>query len=150
MTHRKKFMLTAWHIFAIATLVASSALVGLILYWTVQGNTNPVVEFPEGITFSQTEVKAGDELILHAGYCKNLKTTSTIVTRSFQDDITFYVPAGTNNVPTGCNLDFKTVVKIPSNLPPDTYTYNMTFTYQVNPIVNKQYIFESNKFKVVK
>jgi hypothetical protein len=145
---RHKFMLTAWHAFAIATLALSVGFVGLILFWTIQGATQPVVEFPDGLVFEQTEVQAGGNLTLKSGYCKNTDTTSTTVTRSFTDEITYYVPAGVNNIPKGCKLDFKAKVNIPDNLPPDKYIYTITFTYEVNPIVTKQYTFRSNEITV--
>lgn len=150
MRHRKHFMLTAWHIFAIATLVASFAFVGTMLCWTLQGFDKPVVEFPKGLNFEQYEVKAGDSVTLEAGYCKNVQTSSTSIARSFQDELTYYLPVQQSNVSVGCNLNYKTVISIPENLPPDVYTYNMTITYQVNPIKTVQYTFESNTIKVIR
>ena len=148
MKHRKKFMLTAWHVFAIATLVSSFAFVSVLLYWTIQPFGKEVVEFPQGLTVRTERVKPGESIVIHAPYCKNVKTEATILTRSFQDQITYYIPVQESNVPKGCNLNYISVIEIPKNLPPDTYTYNLNFTFRINPIKTVEYSFESTKFVV--
>ncbi len=150
MTHRKKAMLTAWHVFVVATLMASGLFVGIIFYWTVQPFGKEVVEFPMGLTIVNETVKHGESVMIKAPYCKNVKTEATILTRSFQDQITYYIPVQESNVPVGCNLNYTSVIEIPKNLPPDTYTYNLNFTYRVNPIKTVEYSFESTKFVVEK
>ena len=75
-------------------------------------------------------------------------TAATTLTRSFQDQITYFMPVQQSNIPKGCNLNYQSVVEIPRNLPTDTYTYVLDFTYQVNPIKTAQYHFESDAFNV--
>ena len=149
MTHRKKFMFTLWHVIAIGTLVSAFILVGLVAFWSFQPFGTNVIEFPKGLNVTTPVVKAGDSITIEAGYCKNLRTQSTTLTRSFQDQITYFIPVQQSNVPTGCHPEYKSIIEIPHNLPTDTYTYNITFTYQVNPIKTMEYTFESNQFKVI-
>lgn len=148
MTHRKKFMLTCWHVIAIGTLATAFFLIALIAYWSLQPFGTPIVEFPEGLDVVQKEVKAGESITINAPYCKNSKTATTL-TRSFQDKITYFIPVQQANIPKGCNLNYQSVVEIPRNLPTDTYTYVLDFTYQVNPIKTVEYHFESDAFNVV-
>ena len=143
-------MLTSWHVFAICTLFFSGVFVALILYWTITPLNSEIVEFPNGLHVVNRTVKAGENITIEAGSCKNHSTQSTTLTRSFQDEITYYIPVQESNVPTGCHLNYKSTVEIPKNLPPDTYTYNLNFTYRVNPIKTKEYSFQSNEFKVIK
>jgi hypothetical protein len=149
MTKRHVFMLTAWHVVAIMTLLSAGALLLLIAYWTLQPFGKEAVEFPQGLTTTQLQVKAGDAITLEAPYCKNIETQSTMITRWFQDDLTYYLPSQNSNVPTGCNYNYKAVVDIPKNLPADDYTYNISFTYKINPIKSVYYTFQSNRFTVI-
>ena len=149
MTHRKKFMLTVWHVIAIGTLSTAFLLTGLIAYWSLQPFGTPIVEFPEGLNVTEKEVMSGGSVTIRAPYCKNVKTEATTIARSFQDQITYYIPVQESNIPKGCNLNYTSVLEIPRNLPTDTYTYNLDFTYKVNPIKTVEYHFESDSFKVI-
>jgi hypothetical protein len=131
-----------------SVLVASALFTGTILYWTLQPFGREIVEFPQGLTVVNETVKPGESITIKAPYCKNVKTETTILTRSFQDQITYYIPVQESNVPIGCHPHYTAVIEIPKNLPPDTYTYNMNFTYRVNPIKTVEYSFESTKFIV--
>ena len=88
-------------------------------------------------------------MLVQSSYCKNHDTISTIIRREFHDDLVFQLPDTTTNAPKGCRTRFSTPLKIPSNLPPDTYTLYFTFVYQINPIRSVNYTFETNKFTVV-
>ena len=115
-----------------------------------------MVEFPGGIHVVQPGVPKGQPIVVQAGntvlvqssYCKNHDTISTIIRREFHDDLVFHLPDATTNAPKGCVTRFSTSLKIPENLPPDTYTLVFTFVYQINPIRSVSYQFETNKFTV--
>lgn len=128
----------------------------LTLYWLGQPYGKPVVEFDDGINILRPDgtpgpvvVEAGSEVLVQSSYCKNRDTISTIIRREFHDDLVFHLPDTTTNAPKGCRTRFSTPLKIPSNLPPDTYTLYFTFVYQINPIRSVNYTFETNKFTVV-
>lgn len=142
-------MLTFRHVIVIGTLTSGFILLGLILFWSLQPFGTDIVEFPQGLHVQESTVVAGGNITIDAPYCKNSDTRATNVARWFQDELTYYLPAQSGNIPKGCNLDYKTVVQIPENLPTDIYTYNLTFTYEVNPIKTVQYTFQTNEFKVI-
>ena len=128
----------------------------LTVYWLGQPYGKPVVEFDDGINVLRPDgtpgpvvVEAGSEVLVQSSYCKNHDTISTIIRREFHDDLVFQLPDTTTNAPKGCRTRFSTPLKIPSNLPPDTYTLYFTFVYQINPIRSVNYTFETNKFTVV-
>ena len=128
----------------------------LVVYWIGQPYGKPVVEFADGINIVRPDgtpgpvvVEAGSEVLVQSSYCKNHDTISTIIRREFHDDLVFQLPDTTTNAPKGCGTRFSTPLKIPSNLPPDTYTLYFTFVYQINPIRSVNYTFETNKFTVV-
>ena len=128
----------------------------LVVYWLGQPYGKPVVEFADGINIVRPDgtpgpvvVEAGSEVLVQSSYCKNHDTISTIIRREFHDDLVFQLPDTTTNAPKGCRTRFSTPLKIPSNLPPDTYTLYFTFVYQINPIRSVNYTFETNKFTVV-
>jgi len=149
MTHRKKFMFTLWHVIAIGTLVSAIILVGLVAFWSFQPFGTNVIEFPKGLHVENKTVKAGDSITINAPYCKNAETRATTIARWFQDKLTYYLPAQQGNIPKGCNYNYKSVIQIPENLPTDLYTYNLTFTYELNPIKTVQYTFQTNSFNVI-
>lgn len=128
----------------------------LVVYWIGQPYGKPVVEFSNGIEVLRADgtpgpvtVVAGDEVLIQSSYCKNHDTIGTIIRREFHDDLVFQLPDTTTNAPKGCGARFSTTLKIPANLPPDTYTIVFTFVYQINPIRSVNYTFETNKFTVL-
>lgn len=128
----------------------------LVVYWIGQPYGKPVVEFSNGIEVLRADgtpgpvtVVAGDEVLIQSSYCKNHDTISTIIRREFHDDLVFQLPDTMTNAPKGCGTRFSTPLKIPSNLPPDTYTLYFTFVYQINPLRSVNYTFETNEFTVV-
>lgn len=128
----------------------------LTVYWLGQPYGEPVVEFDGGINILRPDgtpgpvvVEAGSEVLVQSSYCKNRDTISTIIRREFHDDLVFQLPDTTTNAPKGCGTRFSTPLKIPSNLPPDTYTLYFTFVYQINPLRSVNYTFETNEFTVV-
>jgi hypothetical protein len=128
----------------------------LTVYWLGQPYGKPVVEFDDGINILRSDgtpgpvvVEAGSEVLVQSSYCKNHDTISTIIRREFHDDLVFHLPDTMTNAPKGCGTRFSTPLKIPSNLPPDTYTLYFTFVYQINPLRSVNYTFETNEFTVV-
>ncbi len=128
----------------------------LTVYWLGQPYGEPVVEFDGGINILRPDgtpgpvvVEAGSEVLVQSSYCKNHDTISTIIRREFHDDLVFHLPDTMTNAPKGCGTRFSTPLKIPSNLPPDTYTLYFTFVYQINPLRSVNYTFETNEFTVV-
>ncbi len=128
----------------------------LVVYWIGQPYGKPVVEFSNGIEVLRADgtpgpvtVVAGDEVLIQSSYCKNHDTIGTIIRREFHDDLVFQLPDTMTNAPKGCGTRFSTPLKIPSNLPPDTYTLYFTFVYQINPLRSVNYTFETNEFTVV-
>lgn len=128
----------------------------LTIYWIGQPYGKPVVEFPGGIHVVQPGVPKGQPIVVQAGntvlvqssYCKNHNTLRTTIRREFHDDLVYQLPDFDTNAPKGCGTRFSTSLKIPENLPPDTYTLVFTFVYQINPIRSVSYQFETNKFTV--
>ena len=127
----------------------------LTVYWLGQPYGEPVVEFDGGINILRPDgtpgpvvVEAGSEVLVQSSYCKNHDTISTIIRREFHDDLVFHLPDTMTNAPKGCGTRFSTPLKIPSNLPPDTYTLYFTFVYQINPLRSVNYTFETNEFTV--
>ena len=115
-----------------------------------------MVEFDDGINILRPDgtpgpvvVEAGSEVLVQSSYCKNHDTISTIIRREFHDDLVFQLPDTMTNAPKGCGTRFSTPLKIPSDLPPDTYTLYFTFVYQINPLRSVNYTFETNEFTVV-
>lgn len=149
MKHRKKLMLTIWHFIAIGVLLGASLLIGLYLYWTIQPTLRPAIEFPNGIKVVEESVRAGDSVTLFAPYCKNIDTKATVVVRSLQDGLVFYLPAFVGNVPKGCDDNYTTKLEIPRNVPPSVYTYTLSFQYDINPISHQEYNFTTNQFIVL-
>lgn len=128
----------------------------LTAYWLGQPYGEPVVEFDDGINILRSDgtpgpvvVEAGSEVLVQSSYCKNHDTIGTIIRREFHDDLVFQLPDTMTNAPKGCGTRFSTPLKIPSNLPPDTYTLYFTFVYQINPLRSVNYTFETNEFTVV-
>lgn len=128
----------------------------LTVYWLGQPYGKPVVEFDDGINILRPDgtpgpvvVEAGSEVLVQSSYCKNHDTIGTIIRREFHDDLVFQLPDTMTNAPKGCVTRFSTPLKIPSNLPPDTYTLYFTFVYQINPLRSVNYTFETNEFTVV-
>lgn len=128
----------------------------LTVYWLGQPYGEPVVEFDDGINILRPDgtpgpvvVEAGSEVLVQSSYCKNHDTISTIIRREFHDDLVFQLPDTMTNAPKGCGTRFSAPLKIPSNLPPDTYTLYFTFVYQINPLRSVNYTFETNEFTVV-
>lgn len=128
----------------------------LTVYWLGQPYGEPVVEFDGGINILRPDgtpgpvvVEAGSEVLVQSSYCKNHDTIGTIIRREFHDDLVFQLPDTMTNAPKGCGTRFSTPLKIPSNLPPDTYTLYFTFVYQINPLRSVNYTFETNEFTVV-
>lgn len=128
----------------------------LTVYWLGQPYGEPVVEFDGGINILRPDgtpgpvvVEAGSEVLVQSSYCKNHDTISTIIRREFHDDLVFQLPDTMTNAPKGCGTRFSSPLKIPSNLPPDTYTLYFTFVYQINPLRSVNYTFETNEFTVV-
>lgn len=136
--------------------VGLTFLLILTVYWLGQPYGEPVVEFDGGINILRPDgtpgpvvVEAGSEVLVQSSYCKNHDTISTIIRREFHDDLVFQLPDTMTNAPKGCGTRFSTPLKIPSNLPPDTYTLYFTFVYQINPLRSVNYTFETNEFTVV-
>ena len=136
--------------------VGLTFLLILTVYWLGQPDGKPVVEFDDGINVLRPDgtpgpvvVEAGSEVLVQSSYCKNHDTIGTIIRRDFHDDLVFHLPDTTTNAPKGCGTRFSTLLKIPSNLPPDTYTLYFTFVYQINPLRSVNYTFETNEFTVV-
>ncbi len=128
----------------------------LTLYWVGQPYGKPVVEFPQGIQVLRSDgsagpvtVEAGKDVLVQSSYCKNHNTLRTTIRQEFHDDLVFQLPDTTTNAPKGCGVRFSAALKIPTNLPPDTYTLVFTFVYQINPIRSVSYTFETNEFTVV-
>ena len=128
----------------------------LTAYWLGQPYGEPVVEFDDGINVLRPDgtpgpvvVEAGSEVLVQSSYCKNHDTIGTIIRREFHDDLVFQLPDTMTNAPKGCGTRFSAPLKIPSNLPPDTYTLYFTFVYQINPLRSVNYTFETNEFTVV-
>lgn len=128
----------------------------LTAYWLGQPYGEPVVEFDDGINILRPDgtpgpvvVEAGSEVLVQSSYCKNHDTIGTIIRREFHDDLVFQLPDTMTNAPKGCGTRFSAPLKIPSNLPPDTYTLYFTFVYQINPLRSVNYTFETNEFTVV-
>lgn len=136
--------------------VGLTFLLILTVYWLGQPYGKPVVEFDDGINILRPDgtpgpvvVEAGSEVLVQSSYCKNYDTIGTIIRREFHDDLVFQLPDTMTNAPKGCRTRFSTPLKIPSNLPPDTYTLYFTFVYQINPLRSVNYTFETNEFTVV-
>lgn len=136
--------------------VGLTFLLILTVYWLGQPYGKPVVEFDGGINILRHDgtpgpvvVEAGSEVLVQSSYCKNHDTIGTIIRREFHDDLVFQLPDTMTNAPKGCGTRFSTPLKIPSNLPPDTYTLYFTFVYQINPLRSVNYTFETNEFTVV-
>lgn len=129
---------------------------GLTMYWIGQPYGKPVVEFHRGIQILRADgtstgpivVEAGGNVLIQASYCKNHDTLRATIRREFHDDLVYQLPDYTTNAPRGCGTRFSTSLKIPENLPPDTYTLVFTFVYQINPIRSVNYTFETNEFTV--
>lgn len=148
MKHRKVFMLTLWHAFAIATLASSMAFVGVVLYWTLEPFGKPVITIKnDRIAVEPKLVKAGDTTYLIYSFCKNGKPQSAKVRRYLKDELVYFLPTLESNVQPGCQ-DYRVPLDIPKNLPPDKYTYNVEIEYRVNPIKTNTYYFTSDEFVV--
>ena len=150
MKHRRKVMLTFWHIMMITIFISCMALFALVSFWALQPFGTSVVEFPKGIRIEEKEVYQGGYITINAPYCKNVATKATLVIRQFQDDLTYFLPSVDSNVEVGCDDDYRIQLYIPENLPPDTYTYKVTFNYEINHIKDVQYTFETNEFTVLR
>jgi hypothetical protein len=148
MRQKKQLIIRIWHLMSVTVFLSSMAAFALVSYWSLQPFGKPVVEFPQGISIITKEVYQGDELIIYAPYCKNTPTQSTLVTRSFQDDLTYFLPSIEANIAVGCDDNYKSKIRVPENLPPDTYTYRVDFTYELNHIKSVTYRFETNTFVV--
>lgn len=148
MRHRKVFMLTLWHVFAVATLASSMAFVAVVLYWTLQPFGKPVITIKDDrIYVTPKEVRAGDTVYLTYQFCKYGNPQSAKVRRYLKDELIYFLPTIESNVQPGCQ-DYKVGLDIPKNLPPDKYTYNVEIEYRVNPIKTSTYYFTSDEFVV--
>jgi len=136
------------HILSWLIIGGAMAVSSLFIFWSLEPLT-PVVSLPRGLVVENTEVDAGGFITIHAPYCKNQETQGVSITRSFQDQIVYYLPTTNTNVPKGC-VDYTTQVQVPSNLPSDTYTYTIKMDFRLNPIKVKSYSFTTNEFKVVR
>lgn len=148
MKHRKVFMLTLWHAFAVATLASSMAFIAVVLYWTLEPFGKPVISIKnDRIAVEPKVVTAGQTIYLIYSFCKHGKPQSAKVRRYLKDELVYFLPTLESNVQPGCQ-DHKVGLDIPKNLPPDKYTYNVEIEYRVNPIKTSTYYFTSDEFVV--
>jgi len=139
-------MLTAWHTFAIATLVASFVFVAFMLYWTLEPFGKPVIAIEDNkIAIELNVAKPGDTVYLVYSFCKAGTPQTAKVKRYLKDELVYFLPTLDSNVQPGCQ-HYRVPLEIPRNLPPDTYTYNAEIEYKVNPIKTETYYFTSDKF----
>jgi uncharacterized protein (UPF0333 family) len=95
----------------------------------------------------ESTVHPGGTITVTSDICK-LKAVQATLIRSFEDEIVYNLPQLDSNQPVGCNGN-RFTIEIPRNLPPDSYTYNVEFVYEINPLVTQSYRYESNEFQVV-
>lgn len=134
----KHFLTWLERIYAITFLAACLLIVGVGGYWYFLQNSNiisnisPVTVVNNG----NNVVKAGSTVILERQYCLNTKDYVGEVERQYSNHIIYKVP-NTTTLNTqrlrGCSAR-RIAIEVPSNLPSDTYTYDVKITYQINPI----------------
>ena len=143
-------MITLWHVFAITTIVTAFALVGTVAYWTLIQADDVLtgVDNPDALVVTDKSVHPGDTISVYSSICKRLPYKAQVL-RHFADELIYNLPEFNSNEKVGCTPNGYTI-EIPSNLPPDIYTYNVQFIYQINPLKQRVYDVVSNPFKVVK
>jgi hypothetical protein len=140
-------MITAWHIFAVSTLITAFCFVLLYAYWSIFP-LKPIIEVPNNhLHVKNKVVHEGEALILQYHACKNVAVSGT-VTRYLQDRQVVFLPSVESNQPVGCR-DYEVPIELPHDLPTDTYKFISTITYKINPIRTETYRFTSDEFQLI-
>ena len=143
-------MIATWHVFAVSTIVAAFLLLGTVIWWTLLQPTDILtgVENSDALVVQPDTVKTGSTISVYSSICKVRPYSATVI-RHFQDQLIYNLPGFQSNEKVGCTPNGY-VIEIPTNLPPDTYTYRVQFVYRINPLKEVTYEVVSNPFKVVK
>lgn len=127
-------------------LAATIIVIGIILYWGLY--PYKVVEYKVDYFEMQKNVYyTGEQLTYRTSFCK-FGNYSAITTRILKDGVSYLFPAQNSTSLEGCYDFISSSTEVP-NVPSGTYTFEMTVTYQVNPIRSVSYTKESKPFEII-
>lgn len=128
-------------------LVFMIVLVGIILYWGLYPYN--VVDYKvDYFEMTKEEYKVGEQLTYRTAFCKH-GGYSAITTRVLKDGVSYLFPAQNSTSLEGCYDFISSSTEVP-NVPEGQYIFEMTVTYQVNPIRTISYTKESKPFMIVR
>lgn len=128
-------------------LILMLAFLFFVVYWT-SADYEVLVPGEENYSISKTTYKQGEVLDIHLNLCKNMNFQEDIFGR-FVDGVIYAVPENTTNFEVDCYDTTLAAVKVPDSLPEGNYVYREQIVYQVNPLRQITYTFETPEFEVV-
>ena len=130
------------------TLISTTFLVGLVVYWLFVPDNVVTVNNPQALVVDKIVYKAGDRITYTLCYCKTRRIVGK-VDRALVDGFrTIYEPIY-SDLPTGCHTVKINELVIPSFTPTGTYHLDMTAEYKVNILKTYMINFRSVDFKVI-
>lgn len=138
----------AFQYISYATLISTLLLMVMVAYWLVYPY-NPITFNNLPLKVDNKIVKVGDFLVYNVDYCKDNDLIPT-ASKSFVNQIIYVLPAEIVAAKEeGCAV-VKIYTTVPLNLPLGPYYFKVTYRYQVNPIMIKEYTIRTEEFTVTK
>lgn len=144
--NRKKVFTVLLKIFGYVTLCSAFIAVVLISYWNVQ---NPQVLVAKNTPFSVRPPvnAAGNTEYVHINYCKNVKAKGVVTLRLVGKKSVIRLPWPVDNSEPQC-LDTEIPIVLPTYAIDDTYYFDFSISYKVNPIKITVVNLRSEKFTI--
>jgi len=135
------------YLYAYGSLAIFAGILSLLGFWWLYPYN--VLEAREGnFSLSKQVYEQGEILDVQLILCKNMEVSEHVLGR-FIDGIIYTIPDKVSDLEGGCYKTTLVSVKIPDNLPSGKYIYTEEVVYQVNPIRQVKYHFETPEFEVV-
>ncbi len=132
--------------FSMATLLASIAMIGYVVFYLVYPFKGLVINKKPAIVHTK-EVVAGEELIYELDFCR-YSDKHAEVTRQFIDGVVYTMPPITAIAKEGCSVQDYALF-VPSTLNSGTYRLRVLVVIHINKLREVQTIIETEPFKII-
>lgn len=134
------------HKFMFASFILIFIIWAIFMFWWIYPYKTFILNRPYRILTPLVE--QGGLFIYEIDYCKYTEVDAN-VNRKFVDGLEYVMPEIKPNFEKGCYIKIQTI-KIPENLPPNTYHLKIQVDYKMNPIRTITHKIITTNFTVVK
>lgn len=132
--------------FLYAALIVVAACVGLMIYWLNEPDDVLTIKGP--VTVQPKHAQKHGAVILKLDFCKNVSVPGVVERRLVSDKTQIISAKMEDASPKGCHDNVEIGVGVPEQASPDTYHFEYTATYKVNPLSTVVEEFRSEDFVI--